>query len=112
MTLFENLRELLQLPLTRTEKSLCMVVSEQLGAEIWIGGKKTNYHTPKLVVVPKGKDVLVEVKQVGFQNHRVWVRSIHNLSFHYCDLKRIPLHIVGKQPNSIKNILASNLISD
>ncbi len=92
MTLFKNLRELLLLP--KKEKSLCMVVSEQEGAEIWIAGKKTNYCTPKLVVVPKDKDVLVEVKQVGFEPHRTWVRSTHNLSFHYCDLKRIPLRVV------------------
>lgn len=99
MTLFKNLKELLQLPLSKTENTLCMVVSEQEGAEIWIAGRKTKFLTPKLVAVPKNRDVLVEIRQLGFEPNRTWVRGSHNLSFHYCDLKRIPLKLVTNEGN-------------
>lgn len=74
-----------------------MVVAEQEHSEIWINGQRTNFQTPRLVAIPKNKDVLIEVKRVGFESHQAWVRSGHSLSFHYCELKRIPLRLLQNE---------------
>lgn len=91
--MFKNLKELIQWP--KKEKCLCMVVSEQEGAEIWVNGRFTGATTPQLIPVYKNQDVLLEVKQRGYETHRVSLRSPQQLSFHYCDLQRIPLRLVS-----------------
>lgn len=95
MTWFKNLRELLGSP--KPENCLCMVVSEQEGAEIWVNGQKTNYVTPRLVAIEKNKDTQIEVRLTGHDSHKAWVRSSHNLSYYYCNLKRIPLRLVHNE---------------
>lgn len=76
---------------------LCMVVSEQEGAEIWIDGKKTNYLTPKLVALPKGAEVKITVKLIGHKDHTAFVRSSHNLTYYHCNLERIPLRLIHNE---------------
>lgn len=93
MALFKNLRELLGAK--PKEMCLCMVVSEQEGAEIWVNDQRTNYVTPKLVAIPKDESVKVEVRLVGHENHSAMVRSSHNLTYYYCNLKRIPLKLIS-----------------
>lgn len=90
--MFRSLRQLL-----RVERGLCMVVAEQESSEIWIDGERTSYRTPKLVAIPKNRSVLLEVKRAGFETHQAWVRSVHDLSFHYCELKRIPLRLLQNE---------------
>lgn len=96
MVWFKNLRELLGTRVQPQAKDmcLCMVVSEQEGAEIWINGERTNYVTPKLVAIPKDETVNVEVRLVGHENHKAVVRSSHNLTYYYCNLERIPLKLI------------------
>jgi hypothetical protein len=95
MPLFKNLRELIGHP--KSQPGLCMIVSEQEGAEIWINAKKTNYVTPKLVAIPQNKEVKVTVELVGHEPHTAWVRSSHKLSYYYCSLKRIPLRLIHNE---------------
>ncbi|MBV2169438.1 MAG: PEGA domain-containing protein [Bdellovibrio sp.] len=95
MTWFKNLRELLGIQ--KNEMCLCMVVSEQEGAEIWIDGKKTNYLTPKLVALPKGTEVKITVKLIGHKDHTAFVRSSHNLTYYHCNLERIPLRLIHNE---------------
>lgn len=92
MTWLKNLREFFTG--TREPMGLCMIISEQEGAEIWIEGKKTNYLTPKAVALPKNKEVEIMIKQVGHETHVARVFTRHNLSYHYCNLKRIPLKVI------------------
>lgn len=92
MVWFRDLRELLGLP--PGGKGLCMIVSEQEGAEIWIEGRKTSYRTPHLVSLPKGRPVEVTIKQIGHYPWTASLQSSENLSYHYCDLQRIPLRVI------------------
>ena len=90
---FKNLRQFLGLrPLPET--ILCMMLSEQEGAEIWVEGQKTEHVTPHLVKIPKDRDVKVEFKLIGHETHTAWVRSGSNLTYYYCQLTRIPLRLV------------------
>lgn len=89
MAFIGNLRDFL-----KVEKSMCMIVAEQDSSEIWINGQRTDYQTPQLIPLPKNKPVLLEVKQLGHEPYQAWVRSSHPKSFHYCDLKRIPLRLI------------------
>lgn len=95
MAWFKNLRELLGLE--RPEMCLCMVISEQEGAEIWVEDQKTRYVTPKLVAIKKDHPVKITVKMVGHEAHTSVVRSSHNLTYFYCNLKRIPLRLVSNE---------------
>ena len=88
----------------RDQMGLCMVVSEQEGAEIWIDGKKTNYLTPKAVALPKNKEVEITVKQVGHEPHTARVFTRHTLSYHYCDLKRIPLKVIYNDQHQMASV--------
>lgn len=92
MAWFRNLRELLGVP--TGGKGLCMIISEQEGAEIWIDGRKTPYRTPRLVSLPKGRATEVTIKQVGHFPWTASLQSSEDLSYHYCDLKRIPLRVI------------------
>ncbi|MFM6928872.1 MAG: hypothetical protein ACKOX6_10445 [Bdellovibrio sp.] len=92
MTWFKNLRELIGAP--KKENGLCMVVSEQEGSEIWVNGQRTNFVTPRLVAIVKDEETEIEVRMIGHEPHKAWVRSSHNLSYYYCNLKRIPLRLV------------------
>lgn len=95
MAWFKTLRELLGLE--KPEMCLCMVVSEQEGAEIWIENQKTNYVTPKLVAIKKDHPIHITIKAIGHQPHSAIVRSSHNLTYYYCNLKRIPLRLVSNE---------------
>lgn len=95
MTWFKTLRNFLGLE--KSEMCLCMVVSEQEGAEIWIKNKKTNSVTPKLVAIKKDHPVRITVKKIGHQPHSAIVRSSHNLTYYYCNLKRVPLKLISNE---------------
>ena len=75
-------------------------VSEQEGAEIWIDGAKTNYVTPKLVAIQQETDVAIEVKMIGHESHKAVVRSHHNLTYYYCNLKRTRLKLIKEERHS------------
>lgn len=95
MALFKNLSELLGLK--KPEMCLCMVVSEQEGAEIWVEGRKTNFTTPRLVAIAKDTPVNISVKMIGHETHSAVVRSSHSLTYYYCKLERIPLKLVSNE---------------
>ncbi|WP_413584701.1 hypothetical protein [Bdellovibrio sp. HCB274] len=92
MPMFKTLRDLLKVP--KKEMGLCMVVSEQEGAEIWVDGKPTPFITPRMIAVPLNEDVNIEVRMTGHQVHSATVRSPQKLSYYYCNLERIPLRLV------------------
>jgi hypothetical protein len=92
MTWFNTLRELINGP--KKETCMCMLVSEQEGAEIWLNGKKTDYLTPRLLTIPRGQEVEVELRLHGHRPHKAHIRSPHNLTYYYCTLERIPLRLV------------------
>ncbi|MGE5085171.1 MAG: hypothetical protein ACM3MG_02660 [Bacillota bacterium] len=98
MAWFKNLRELIGAP--KKENGLCMVVSEQEGAEIWVNGQKTKLVTPSLIALVKDTEIEIEVCLTGHEPHKAWVRSSNTLSYYYCNLKRIPLRLV---PNEISH---------
>lgn len=95
MTWFKNLRELL-LP-KKNDMCLCMVVSEQEGAEIWVDGQKTPFLTPHIVSFPKNKDSKITVKMIGHFDHEAVLRSPYTLTYHYCKLDRVPLRLVSNE---------------
>ncbi len=95
MTWFKTLREFLRID--KTPMCLCMVVSEQEGAEIWVEGQRTNYFTPKLVAIKKDHPVKITVKMIGHEPHTAVVKSSHNLTYYYCNLERIPLRLVSNE---------------
>ncbi len=98
--LFNSLRQLLGLEI---KHSLCMIVCEQEGAEIWIDGIFTNQVTPKLVAIPFKKDVKVMIKMIGHEDHHAVVKANDKLSFYYCELKRIPLRLIKNEDYFQKN---------
>lgn len=91
---FKTLRELV---FPKNEPCLCMIVSEQEGAEIWIADKNTGFVTPKLTSIPKNCDVKITLKLTGHEDHITFVRSSHNLSYYYCNLERIPLRLIRNE---------------
>ncbi|MEK2646034.1 hypothetical protein [Bdellovibrio sp. BCCA] len=93
MAWFKNLRELLGLQKNST-MCLCMVVSEQEGAEIWLNDRKTNFVTPKAVAIPKGPETKITLKLVGHKDHIAYVKSAHTLTYYHCKLERIPLRLI------------------
>lgn len=95
MAWFKDLRELLGIQ--KDEKCLCMVVSEQEGAEIWISDKKTSFVTPKLVALPKNSEIKITLKMTGHRDHSALVRSTHNLTYYHCKLERIPLKVIRNE---------------
>lgn len=102
VTWFRHLRDLL-VGSPQSGMSLCMIVSEQEGAEIWIDGKKTNYVTPKLVAVPKNREVDLTLKLVAHEPHSVKIFSPQNLSYYYCCLDRIPLRLISNEISQTAN---------
>ncbi|MEN0060363.1 MAG: hypothetical protein AAGB31_16100 [Bdellovibrio sp.] len=102
MTWFQNLREFLgwgrlsAFCITK-DAYLCMVVSEQEGAEIWVEDRRTGDVTPKLMALPKNKDVKVTLRKPGFVDQTAWIRSSHNLSYYYCSLERPRLRLVSNE---------------
>lgn len=94
MYFFRNLRELL---FSKNDPCLCMIVSEQEGAEIWIDNKKTGFLTPKLIAIPKNSSVLVTLKLPAHLDHTATVKSSENLSYYYCQLERIPLRLIKNE---------------
>lgn len=99
MTWFKTLRELLGLQ--KDEKCLCMVVSEQEGAEIWISDKKTTFMTPKLISLPMNSEVKITIKMIGHRDHTAVVRSNHNLTYYHCKLERIPLRLIRNENSAV-----------
>lgn len=95
MTWFKNLRELLGMQ--KTAMCLCMVVSEQEGAEIWINDRKTNFVTPKAVAIPKGPETKITLKLIGHHDHTAYVKSAHTLTYYHCTLDRIPLRLIRNE---------------
>lgn len=95
MMWFKSLRGLLGLE--KDQNCLCMIVSEQEGAEIWIGDKKTAFTTPRLVAIPLNSEVKITLKLTGHQDHSAFVRSSHNLSYFHCKLERIPLRLIRNE---------------
>ncbi|WP_413582033.1 hypothetical protein [Bdellovibrio sp. HCB288] len=102
MALFKTLRGLLKVP--KKELGLCMVVSEQEGAEIWVDGKPTPFHTPRMIAVPIREDVQIEVRMTGHQPHTAIVRAPQKLSYYYCNLERIPLRLVRDEIDNFASV--------
>ena len=102
MAWFKNLRELLGM--NSTELCLCMVVSEQEGAEIWLNDKKLNYVTPKAIAVPRNADVKITLKLTAHKDHTAIVKSGHHLSYYHCELERIPLRLVRNENQKIASV--------
>lgn len=96
MVWFKTLRELV---FVKNEPCLCMIVSEQEGAEIWINGKKTSHITPTLVTIQKNTAVKITLKLIGHKDHEASIQSTHNLSYYYCNLERIPLRLISNEIN-------------
>lgn len=94
MIWFKTLRELVN---SKNEPCLCMVVSEQEGADIWINNKRTHHTTPQLISIPKNRDVKLTIKLVGHKDHDAIVRSSQKLSYYYCNLERIPLRLISNE---------------
>ncbi|QDK46122.1 hypothetical protein DOM22_13605 [Bdellovibrio sp. ZAP7] len=92
MAVFKTLRDLLKVP--KKELCLCMIVSEQEGAEIWVNGEQTAFVTPRMVAIPQNEDVEIEVRLTGHETRRATVRSPQKLSYYYCNLDRVPLRLV------------------
>lgn len=76
---------------------LCMVVSEQEGAEIWLNDRNTGLLTPKVVAVPRNTEVKFTLKLVAHKDHTALVKSGHHLSYYHCNLERIPLRLVRNE---------------
>lgn len=92
MAWFKTLREFIGL--NSNSMCLCMIVSEQEGAEIWIDDKKTSLCTPKVVAVPRNTEVKITLKLTGHSDHTAYVKSGHHLSYYHCKLQRIPLKLI------------------
>lgn len=101
MLWFKTLREMLTnssiTVFHKNESNLCMIVSEQEGAEIWIDDKKTAYTTPRLIVIPKNSEIKITLKLIGHKDKSASVRSGNNLSYYYCNLERIPLRLIHNE---------------
>lgn len=95
MTWFKNLRELLGMQ--KNPHCLCMVVSEQEGAEIWIDGQPTGLLTPHLISLPQNQDVQLTIKLIGHNDHTVFIRSTHDRTYYHCNLTRIPLRLIHNE---------------
>lgn len=95
MTWFKNLRELLGIQ--KNPQCLCMVVSEQEGAEIWLDDRPTGFVTPHLISIPKNTEVKLTLKAIAHQDHTAYVRSSHELTYYHCNLKRIPLRLITNE---------------
>lgn len=91
MTWFKNLRDLIN---PSKEKFLCMVVSEQEGAEIWVNDVFTGELTPRAVYLNKSFENKVTLKLTGHRDHTAILTSTHTLSYYHCSLERIPLKLV------------------
>lgn len=96
MAWFKNLRELLGLQKPQS-LCLCMVVTEQEGAEIWVNDKNTSYVTPKAISIPKDKETKVTLKMIGHKDHTAYVKSAHTLTYYHCSLERIPLRLIRNE---------------
>ena len=95
MALFKTLRDFLAYP--KPARGMCMVVSEQEGAEIWINDQKTQFVTPKMVAILLNTETKITLKMIGHEPHTAYVRSAHRLSYYHCDLKRIPLRLIRNE---------------
>ncbi|WP_413575074.1 hypothetical protein ACLVWU_12490 [Bdellovibrio sp. HCB290] len=102
MALFKTLRDLLKVP--KKEFGLCMVVSEQEGAEIWVDNKPTPFVTPRMIAVPLNEDVKIEVRFTGHHSHMAIVRAPQKLSYYYCNLQRIPLRLIRNEIDNFASI--------
>lgn len=92
MAFFTNLREFLGFP--KQETCLCMIVSEQEGAEIWINGERTEHLTPKAIAIPRNSEVNIMLRLYAHEDHYATIKSGHHLSFYHCELDRTPLRLV------------------
>lgn len=95
MTWFKNLRELLGIQ--KNPQCLCMVVSEQEGAEIWLDDRSTGFVTPHLISLPKNTEIKLTLKLIAHQEHTAYVRSSHALTYYHCNLTRIPLRLITNE---------------
>ncbi|MEK2688170.1 hypothetical protein [Bdellovibrio sp. GT3] len=103
--MFKTLRDLLKVPKKPDqEMGLCMVVSEQEGAEIWVDDKLTPFITPRMVAVPINADVKIEVRLTGHRSHLAIVRAPQKLSYYYCNLERIPLRLVRNEIDNFASV--------
>lgn len=93
MAWFKNLRELFK----KQDSCLCMVVSEQENAEIWVDNKKTDKCTPSMLEIPKNQEVRLTIKLIGHKDHSVQVRSSQNLTYYYCQLERMPFRLIRNE---------------
>lgn len=95
MLWIKNLKKILTFQ--KNTKCICMIISEQEGAEIWINNKNTNCVTPKLMELPLNKETLLTLKLTGHHDHRAHVRSQHALTYYHCKLERVPLRLIHNE---------------
>lgn len=95
MAWFKTLRELLNFGVK--SPCLCMIITEQEGAEIWIEGKNTGLVTPKAINVARNSEVHLTLKLIGHYDHQVTIRSGHHLSYYHTKLERVPLRLISNE---------------
>lgn len=93
MTWFKTLRDLLSF--TTKSPCLCMVITEQEGAEIWVNDKNTHMVTPKAITVPRNTEVKITLRLTGHYEHTALVKSGHHLSYYHTKLQRVPLRLIS-----------------
>jgi hypothetical protein len=86
-------------PLLTKQDSVCMVVSEQENAKIYINGKDSHKSTPSLVRIPLNQEVRIVLKKEGFQDHHALIRSKHELTFYHCKLSKFELKLIDLETN-------------
>jgi hypothetical protein len=69
------------------EKGVCMLVTEQEGADIYIDRQSTGLKTPALVQVSIGKSMHVEFAKPGYKGHAVEIMSRNGASYYYAKLR-------------------------
>ncbi len=92
MAWFKTLRELLNFG---KSSCLCMVITEQEGAEIWLNDKNTGLLSPKAITVPRNTEVKITLKLIGHYDHTAMVKSGHHLSYYHTKLHRVPLRLIS-----------------
>ena len=95
MTWFQNLRELLTF--SKQDTCLCMVVSEQEGADIFVNDQATGFQTPHAIPVPRNTEVKVTLKLLAHFDHTAYIKSGHHLSYYHCQLTRVPLRLISNE---------------
>ena len=80
-----------------TKVALCMVVSDQENAKIYINDKDTLKITPSLIKIPLNREVKINLVKHGYEDHEAFIRGKNELSFYYADLKKFEFKILTQE---------------